>query len=54
MGRGRGQFYRIGYGKLKHLQQEHGDAVSVLRAIKTALDPDNRMNPGKMIPPIAI
>ena len=40
----------IGYGKLKHLKREHGEALNVLRTIKMALDPENRMNPGKMIP----
>ncbi len=39
----------IGYGKLKHLPEEHGAGIEVLRSIKLALDPDNRMNPGKMI-----
>jgi FAD linked oxidases, C-terminal domain len=28
---------------------EHGEAVSVMRAIKTAIDPDNIMNPGKIL-----
>jgi D-lactate dehydrogenase (cytochrome) len=28
---------------------EHGPALEVMRTIKRALDPDNRMNPGKMI-----
>ncbi len=40
----------IGYGKMKYMQAEHGAALDVMRAIKQALDPDNRMNPGKMIP----
>jgi D-lactate dehydrogenase (cytochrome) len=39
----------IGYGKLKHLQAEHWASLDVLRSIKQALDPENRMNPGKMV-----
>jgi D-lactate dehydrogenase (cytochrome) len=39
----------VGYGKLKYLAEEHGDAVAVMRTIKKALDPDNRMNPGKVV-----
>jgi D-lactate dehydrogenase (cytochrome) len=38
----------IGMGKIDYLEAEHGDAVGVMKAIKRALDPDNRMNPGKM------
>jgi D-lactate dehydrogenase (cytochrome) len=38
----------VGIGKMEYLREEHGDAVDVMRAIKRALDPDNRMNPGKM------
>jgi D-lactate dehydrogenase (cytochrome) len=41
----------IGFGKMKYMAAEHGAAVDVMRAIKRALDPDNRMNPGKMILP---
>ena len=39
----------VGIGKIRFLQAEHGAALEVMRAIKRALDPDNRMNPGKMI-----
>jgi D-lactate dehydrogenase (cytochrome) len=39
----------IGYGKIDFLIAEHGGAVSVMRAIKTAIDPDNIMNPGKIL-----
>jgi D-lactate dehydrogenase (cytochrome) len=39
----------IGSGKMDFLVAEHGDAVAVMRQIKQALDPDNIMNPGKML-----
>jgi D-lactate dehydrogenase (cytochrome) len=39
----------VGVGKMKYLDLEHGPALDVMRAIKRTLDPDNRMNPGKMI-----
>ena len=39
----------VGYGKMKYLEAEHGQALEVMRAVKRALDPDNRMNPGKMV-----
>jgi len=40
----------IGIGKLKHMRNEHGDgALAVMQALKAALDPQNIMNPGKMI-----
>ena len=39
----------VGIGKMEYLPDEHGDALDVMRAIKRALDPENRMNPGKMI-----
>jgi D-lactate dehydrogenase (cytochrome) len=40
----------VGIGKLKYLENEHGASLDVMRAIKRALDPDNLMNPGKLIP----
>ena len=35
----------------KFLVAEHGEAaVDVMRALKRALDPDNLLNPGKILP----
>lgn len=39
----------IGCGKLQFLHDELGEAVDVMRAVKRALDPDNLMNPGKIV-----
>jgi D-lactate dehydrogenase (cytochrome) len=39
----------IGFGKLDFLDAEHGDAVTVMRSIKQALDPRNLLNRGKVI-----
>lgn len=39
----------VGYGKIGFLESEHGEALSVMRDIKRALDPGNIMNPGKIL-----
>jgi D-lactate dehydrogenase (cytochrome) len=39
----------VGIGKMKFLEAEHGAGLDVMRAIKRALDPENRMNPGKIL-----
>jgi D-lactate dehydrogenase (cytochrome) len=39
----------VGYGKRKYLELEHGPALEVMRAIKRALDPDDLLNPGKIV-----
>ncbi|MGH6904516.1 MAG: FAD-binding oxidoreductase [Geminicoccaceae bacterium] len=41
----------VGSGKIGYLEAEHGaGAVRTMRRIKEALDPDNIMNPGKIVP----
>ncbi|MGO1120179.1 FAD-binding oxidoreductase [Rhodovibrionaceae bacterium A322] len=39
----------VGSGKMPYLQAEHGEAVSVMRTLKMALDPKGIMNPGKIV-----
>ena len=34
---------------MKYLEAEHGSSLEIMRTLKRALDPDNRMNPGKLI-----
>lgn len=42
----------IGLGKRQYLEAEFGAAgVALMRTLKTALDPQNLMNPGKLLPP---
>ena len=39
----------IGQGKMPYLRAEIGDGVDVLRSIKMMMDPQNIMNPGKIV-----
>jgi D-lactate dehydrogenase (cytochrome) len=40
----------VGQGKMKYLEAEHGTAaMEMMRSLKRALDPDNIMNPGKIV-----
>jgi len=39
----------IGQGKRRFLQLEHGSGAEVMAAIKASIDPDNIMNPGKVV-----
>ncbi len=39
----------IGMGKMKYMAEEHGSAWSVMADIKRTLDPQNIMNPGKVV-----
>lgn len=40
----------IGHGKMKYLESEFGEAgLEIMRSLKRALDPDNIMNPGKIV-----
>jgi D-lactate dehydrogenase (cytochrome) len=38
----------IGYGKIPFLEREHGDAVEIMRQLKSTLDPKGLFNPGKI------
>lgn len=39
----------VGLGKKKYQQKEHGEALQLMKVLKQTFDPDNRMNPNKLI-----
>ena len=39
----------IGLGKRRYMQAEHGDAYALMGVLKQAIDPQNLMNPGKLV-----
>jgi len=41
----------VGMHKLDALVAEHGEAVTLMQAVKRALDPHDILNPGKTVPP---
>ena len=38
----------VGHGKIAYIEQEHGEAIEVMRVVKAALDPHSILNPGKI------
>ncbi|MBS0986089.1 FAD-binding oxidoreductase [Acetobacter thailandicus] len=44
----------IGFGKKEFMEREHGSvALDVMRMMKKSFDPNNILNPGKMLPEVA-
>ena len=39
----------VGMGKLNYMTQEHGAAWDLMATLKSAIDPLNIMNPGKVV-----
>ena len=39
----------IGQGKRRFVRLEHGTGADIMAALKNAIDPDNIMNPGKVL-----
>jgi D-lactate dehydrogenase (cytochrome) len=42
----------VGIGKIRALEQEHGDLIPLMQAIKASFDPHGILNPGKVLPPM--
>lgn len=40
----------VGLGKIGYMREEHGDAVDLMARLKHAIDPNDIMNPGKILP----
>lgn len=38
----------VGFGKMEHLEAEHGDSIPFMRKLKKMADPNNVLNPGKL------
>jgi D-lactate dehydrogenase (cytochrome) len=43
----------IGFGKMRSLRKELGEGVDLMATLKHAIDPENLMNPGKVVTPPA-
>jgi len=39
----------FGLGKRKYMEEEHGAAYALMGVLKKAIDPENIMNPGKLV-----
>ncbi|GAA0413969.1 MAG: FAD-binding oxidoreductase [Bacillota bacterium] len=39
----------VGIGKAKYQEAEHGNALEIMRKVKSVLDPNNLLNPGKVL-----
>lgn len=43
----------VGLGKQKHMLREHGETtLNLMREVKALFDPNNILNPGKVLPPV--